>query len=63
MVDGFFKEASKYTAGLLGISRFFKLLKEGENLQAEYKSFTDAATDLIKKSEHDHLINSKKLSL
>ena len=32
MVDGFFSEASKYSAGLLGIDRFFKLLKVGQQL-------------------------------
>ena len=32
VVDGFFKEASKYSAGLMGIERFSKLLKVGRKL-------------------------------
>ena len=32
VVDGFFKEAGKYSAGLLGVSRYFKLLKAGKKL-------------------------------
>ena len=45
VVDGFFKEASKYSAGLLGVSRFFKLLKAGKKLEEKSNKVDETERD------------------